>query len=108
MNIDFNRRRLSMLGAALLVVRGELNTLDAWIGQAHALEPGDESAVDIEDGELLRGFDEAVNIYVQARNAYAESEELDLQELSLSFEDETYQEISEARRQADAVEGCKR
>lgn len=103
MNIDFNRRRLAMLGAALGVVRIELNRLETATGHALGQAPGAEAAPGIEDAELLRGFDEALGIYVQTRNAYAEDGALDLQELSLSFEDETYREIAEARDQAGAA-----
>ena len=88
-------RRVKMLNGALFVLQEEMSKLFQWTGLELMPNPSPEAMQQMEemvDEDLLRGFDEALTIYVEARNSLSDVRELKVPELTLEFSTDTFSE----------------
>lgn len=88
-------RRVKILNAALCILQEEQNNLFQWTALEMMPNPSPEAVSALEnlyDEGLLRGFDEALMIYIEARNSLCEERKLKVPELTLEFSTDTFSE----------------
>lgn len=105
-------RYLKMLHAAVSVLLEEVHKVQEWNDlETRAATPNapalpEDLAVRLSDlqcerGSILDGLDEALVIYAEARNNFADADELGVRELSVTFSNATFYEMAEENRKED-------